>query len=309
MAKRQLFIKKRNPSADDVRKHIASMLNKSVISESIINTPVDDYKYALSAPHSASTQAKVRDIYERYKITQYESMEQYREVLATYGLNKQQQDIMVRDYMHREKLMVTGQYEELRYKAYKENYIKAMRESGMPEYAIDNIEKLSIKDWRKLAIAPADMDNKDKYALPNIEEFHYQGNITFLAKDIEDKVNALAATFQQIGLTFEYGEENGNIQAQYTRERLKSVRKALPRSIVDVIEEEFDENLNDAENDKEVAEVINDYYDTIIDNLAKRRKKVIITKKGNKFYPGLGSTANPKKREFIMAIYNKQYGE
>lgn len=79
----------------------------------------------------------------------------------------------IKDYEHRDALIRTGQYDEIRTRLYKVNYVESMQAWGIDESLIKAIEKASPTELAVLFTTPdAKKDSKDRYALP-VLGFYY----------------------------------------------------------------------------------------------------------------------------------------
>lgn len=111
-------------------------------------------------------------------------------------------------YQHRELLILSGQYEELRAGLYKEQYLKHLKLGNISGEVIKNIENLSLEDWQKLIRQPdAKVDsvkNRELPALSNIYSYTPNNN----SQNIE---NEIKEAFKSSGIEFvSYPEENAD---------------------------------------------------------------------------------------------------
>lgn len=110
---------------------------------------------------------------------------------------------------HRELLIESGQYEEIRLKQYKEQYVSHLKLANMDYETIANVEKLSDKEWEQLISFPDATPNSPGIrALPAIQDVYSYTNVTNKDKNtvIKDEIKE---AFKDAGLTFEtYNEED-----------------------------------------------------------------------------------------------------
>lgn len=99
------------------------------------------------------------------------------------------------EYLHREDLIITGQYQYYKRNYYKTNYISKLAETGIDDDIIRALQNLSEEDWASLAsLRASDRDNPDNYALPMIDTYYdvegIQGDKDYKSALEEDIRNA-----------------------------------------------------------------------------------------------------------------------
>ena len=99
------------------------------------------------------------------------------------------------EYLHREDLIITGQYQYYKRNYYKTNYISKLAEAGIDDDIIRALQNLSEDEWSTLAsLRASDKDNPDNYALPMIDTYYdvegIQGDKDYKSSLEEDIKNA-----------------------------------------------------------------------------------------------------------------------
>ena len=109
-------------------------------------------------------------------------------------------------YQHRELLILSGQYDELRSQQYREQYLKHLRMGNISGEIIKNIEDLSLEEWNKLVQQPdANIDSPNNRKLPFLESvYSYMSHEK--TPDIESEIKE---AFKSAGINFkEFPEEH-----------------------------------------------------------------------------------------------------
>lgn len=99
------------------------------------------------------------------------------------------------EYLHREDLIITGQYQYYKRNYYKTNYISKLAEAGIDDDIIRALQNLSEDEWSTLAsLRASDKDNPDNYELPMIDTYYdvegIQGDKDYKSSLEEDIKNA-----------------------------------------------------------------------------------------------------------------------
>lgn len=100
-----------------------------------------------------------------------------------------------KEYLHREDLIITGQYQYYKKNYYKTNYIAKLAEAGIDDDIIRALQELSEEEWASLAsLRASDRDNPGNYALPMIDTYYdvegIQGDKDYKSSLEEDIKNA-----------------------------------------------------------------------------------------------------------------------
>lgn len=237
------------------------------------------------------TYSRIDETYERYGIKQFADEDEYFEYMAGIFPNMKVSDMrkLWREYEYREKLMVTGQYEEYRLELLKENYIKAAKKAGMSDEVISNLEKLPASKWRDLFYYPTvNKENKYDNLMPRIGEFVYMQ----MGIELGGETNANAETEERIKGAFETLNYPWEESAQ-----LKKGKTYLARHGIEM--EEYDEENYEELSYEERLDTLG-YY--IAQDLKERGVK-IRQGKNSEYIPGIGSSREgTKNRDLFLAV-------
>lgn len=247
------------------------------MSETIRNTPVD-YDRLRNSPLSAE---QVEQVKKKYSIRTYNSREEYMFLNADDARRAIIQDMNIanktakergekipynfknettRDnyidkqmtirmnewysyYQKRELLILTGQYEEIRLKMYKDQYLSHLKSGNIGKDVIKNIEDLTLEQWQQLVQQPDTKVDSDKTReLPSLSNIYSYDSKVDNTANIESEIKE---AFKSAGLEFkEYPEEsNANV-----------IRKKFPKITEAYYEGRYDLHKND--NGKWVAPFI-----------------------------------------------------
>ena len=247
------------------------------MSETIRNTPID-YDRLRNSPLSAE---QVEQVKKKYSIKTYSSKEEYMFLTADDARRAIIQDINIanktakergeklpytfknevtRDnyidkqmtarleewysyYQKRELLILSGQYEELRLKMYKDQYLSHLKSGNISKEVIRNIEDLSLEQWQKLVQQPdAKVDSDKNRELPSLSNIYSYDSKVDNSANIESEIKE---AFKSSGLEFKSYPEENNADV---------IRKKFPKITEAYYEGRYDLHKND--NDKWVAPFI-----------------------------------------------------
>lgn len=77
------------------------------------------------------------------------------------------------EYLHREDLIITGQYQNYVKNYYKNNYIRELAKNNIDADIISALQELNEEEWATLAsLRASDKDNPNNYALPMIDTYY-----------------------------------------------------------------------------------------------------------------------------------------
>ena len=304
------YRKRKSRKKDWVSEHLDQYYSRKGIAAIVRNTPVD---------WSRHTDRDPTEVYERYQINQFTSKEQFRDYFIKNGLvdekltlKKRERllDKMWNDYVHREQLMITGQYDEIRTQIFKDNYIKALVAIGVPNVYIKALEKAGLNEWSKMATLPnPNKDEDSPTKLPHLGGFAYstKGDNERrydMAKILTDVISAMLEAGITIPSLNPILDEDGDLseedmrannarEKEYQEEvvRLRQVIRLIPKDEVEGIRTAFS-----AEDARERALSVLSYKTK---SGAKRIKK---SKSGNLYIPFVGSQRSPRTRELIADI-------
>ncbi|MDY5996056.1 MAG: hypothetical protein SPJ07_01680 [Bacilli bacterium] len=162
------------------------------------------------------------------------------------------------EYLHREDLIITGQYQNYVKNYYKNNYIRELAKNNIDADIISALQELNEEEWATLAsLRASDKDNPNNYALPMIDTYYdtqglkedekYKGNVEqdiinaykqALGKDIGSNVFAKSLAGNDIykwetdnnlktSAFYNYANTNNNELAKTFRKMPKSLRNKI----------------------------------------------------------------------------------
>ena len=260
------------------------------ISEAVNDTRVNYKKYQQFHRQVPNIEEYKRSIYEKYGLKQYKDKQEYIDVHSKY-ISKEEIDKRWKDYNHRDILISSGQYDELRISQYQEAYAKKLRKAGYPEDVAHNIEKLTPKQFNEIMLLPnADKTNLKSSVLPDIGNFQYHiKGVMYLPEDtIDTNINDIIEVFNRVG--YKWDEPNA-INAKKVLDRLKY--KFVPK-----------EHLEDVIND----EGTDTYIDSIVSFIDDDKANELLTskeyrnKRGEFYIKGIGSTTTRKIHNGLPAV-------
>lgn len=284
------------PSKKSVGKSISDYYKKGHISDQIKEIAVDEDRYdaALDDP---STYERIDRVYEKYGIKQYNDIDEFSEAMEEFAPNMKRSEIkqLWKDYEHREKLIVSGQYEEYRLGLMKENYLAAARRSHLPDKIIKNLENLEPSKWDALVYYPSQTkESTYDYLLPRIGEFVYEMlNVEYGTQDdprieLEDRIKQ---AFKTAGLEWVDYESYEN-----TRGRRYLERRGID---VDEILNEYAEENEEPLDERDELDII---AFTMAEELSSKGRQIRQGKKSS-YLPGIGSSREgTKNRDLFLAI-------
>ena len=279
--------------------------DKGKISNRVMKTKVDyDRLTKNEQEYGTHFEEYVESQYRDWGVKYYHSKEEfYNDFNEHSPLSRDKIDERWQMYQHRDKLIRSGQYEDIRLQQYKDVYIKSMKATGFTEEEIYNIEKLSLSSFKKL-VGGIDFDktNPNKTYLPILGEFIYMYKQEGLAEDsnLPEYQHRLRLAFQEANMEFKEDIEevkNNRIKRNYTKRMLKLIPK---RERVFI--------SNNPEQQQEDIEMF-----ATSDRLTFKNKKDIIRRfpsthkyAGEYFIPGVGSTIskNPEVANYVKKIAN-----
>ena len=124
------------------------------------------------------------------------------------------------EYLHREDLIITGQYQNYVKNYYKNNYIRELAKNNIDADIISALQELNEEEWTTLAsLRASDKDNPNNYALPMIDTYYdtqglkedekYKGNVE------QDIINAYKqALGKDIRKEDDKEDDNGDIDRE-----------------------------------------------------------------------------------------------
>lgn len=302
------YKKRKITKKDWVTEQLDDYYSRKGIAASVRETKVDWSRYNESVD--------VTEIYERYHINQFTSQEEFKEYYIKKGLvddrlslPKREQLLkkMWNDYVKREQLMFTGQYEEIRTQVFKDNYIKALVAIGAPRYVIEELEKATLDKWKTLATTPdTDKTSLSDTKLPHLGGFAYstKGD-NERAYDMEKIVGDVIRAAREAGIyimekfyDMEYADEAAFRQEEQWRN--EEIERMAP--VIRFIPKEARESLEDLYTEYDVRQAV---LSTLPVRTKAGRLRTRISKKGNIYIPFIGSQGSARSRELISEIVSE----
>ena len=181
---------------------IQKYYNNYLISENVRDLEVDRKRFKENQFKMSPT-AK-RAIYERYGLGYYSSYREFYDSKKELYMSEVQIKALWVEYEHRDMLIISGQYEEYRMQAYKENYIKGLERLGATQEEIEQVRNLTDVEFEKLMIPNGDKNNLNKSKLPELGLFAYNDidSLNRVRKDLNK------AFKEELGKEYVYNEDN-----------------------------------------------------------------------------------------------------
>lgn len=171
---------------DKVLSSIKEYYGTQVISESVRNITVDRKLYERRSKFLDASE--IKQLYEEYNLKYYTGKKQFYASKEGLNMTDQQIEALWIEYEHREKLIISGQYQEFRDELFRQNYIKGLRKLGATDKEIQYFEKLSHQEILKLTNeGGANKENTSKNLLPELGLFNYNdiNSIFTIRNDIQ----------------------------------------------------------------------------------------------------------------------------
>lgn len=271
-----------------ISKEIKSItLDKERFEKQIVRTDINEYK---------------DDIYNRFKIKKFESKDAFIDYQASVYPDLKTSEVNKRwnDYLHRDELITSGQYEEYRYKQYRENYIEALTKGGFPNELIRNVQNLPFDKWKEIIILPGTKkDNISDRQFPVLGGFKYgDANKEFINRTIEEIRDA----FGTLGVPY--------IDKLDLKKKRKEIIKAKSLTIDEGIEFDIKNTIRvmDKIGRQGLGNVFAGTVDEVVELGQRLQKKTKTTgtslvktsKSGNRYIPFVGTTRQGSRNEKFM---------
>lgn len=281
--------------------------DKFKVSDSIksIKLDVDRYNQAMQ---QSNVYEKRQDVYDKFGIKMYNSRQEFgiaKSAVFPKGISRDKLDEMWKDYQDRDKLIISGQYEEYRYQSYRSKYIEAMKRSGLSNEVIKNVESLPMEKWKDIIILPSNKNNASEKLFPKLGGFHY-GDTS--EKFIHAATSEIKAAFAALGLEYKSFDNIEKKKREIISARKNFINDDLETAqVIDRIVETLPKNSKALLQEKlmQSKDVVENIIDIGID-LPKYNKngteRIRISKSGNKYIPFVGSTRPGSKNEKIMKL-------
>lgn len=294
------------------KRQVADIIDRAFqnkrINENIRSIKLDESRYNKQKDRVDINEYR-DEIYERFNMKQYNNEAEFRLVklaqLPKETTTDEQLRTLWRDYQYRDKLVISGQYEEYRYSQYRKNYIKALKEGGFPRELINNIEKISLDKWKDIIILPSyDKTKLKDTQFPKLGGFKY-GEVS--ERFIKSTIEEIRSAFDALGLV--YTDESDLVKKR------KEIIKAKSLSIDDDIETaiNIDNVLNILPKYERGVVTSKVYTQGIVDevvslgqNLQRTTKRgtplVKTAKDGHRYIPFVGTTKQGSPNEKFMKV-------
>lgn len=206
------------------------------------------------------------------------------------------------EYLHREDLIITGQYQYYKRNYYKTNYINKLAEAGIDDVIIRALQNLSEDEWTTLAsLRASDKDNPDNYALPMIDTYYdvegIQGDKDYKSAIEEDIRNAYNKALGKeimpsisIKADWDIALSEGDLYHEVAFEndnKLSRTLRKVPRKLRNKIK--FQENAISIANGKSIYYNYDNEKDARFATIELLEKhgtaKMRTTKRGTQYYP------------------------
>lgn len=152
---------------------------KSQTSNNIYNMKVDMRLLNIQLSTIKDIDTYLDEQYKEFGITRFHSKnDMMRYIVNTGNINNVKLynktiEQRWKEYLHREDLMITGQYQNYMKNYYKNNYIRNLADAGIDDVIIRALQQLNEQDWATLAsLRASDKDNPNNYALPMIDTYY-----------------------------------------------------------------------------------------------------------------------------------------
>ena len=283
--------KNKQSSKKSVENTVKEFYNASRVSESVRNTELDFTRLRRNTANNPDINKYKETIYQTYNIRQFNSKQEFFDEHRGY-VNEDDLARLWKDYEHRDKLIQSGQYEEMRLRGYQSAYVEKLKKTGYPKEVISNIEKLDYKDFSRIALLPnADKSSLKKSVLPDIGSFYYPtvGVAHPIADILERNVNDIVELFRNEG--FEWEEEDSN-KSYWVLRKLKY--KFIDKDKRDMVIDDQD---------------VDTYIDSIVSLIDEEDLEALVnspkySNRFNEFYvKGVGSTNTKSKSRGIMTRF------
>lgn len=269
---------------------IADYYKRNKVANIILNTPVD-------ATRPLKSDEEIETVYEKFKIRQYKTREEFVDDLMENSVYEEK-DIYDKwkEYQHRDRLIATGQYEDIRFDIYKTKYVKAMRSIGFSEREIAQVERLSLEKFKN--VAKAKQFNKEKmgdFILPNLGEFAYNALGRNIDPRLDEYRQAIKDAFVNVGMDFYTDDENiedAELSADIEKRAARNTRTEhnIKKYIVNKID------------DRDYT--VDDDFDTLLTKVAEDGIDILrFNEKNNNISLGRLGSIKGKNSEYVRDIY------
>lgn len=275
---------------------------KRRISESVrgIKVNQDMLNTALQNPNYMEQREAV---YSKFEIKSYANEYEFRLAKRSIYPNIPDDKLaeMWKDYLHRDKLIISGQYEQYRYESYREKYLDALKRMAMPSYVIKSIERIPLENWKDIIILPSPNKNEESdKQFPKLGGFTYgeasRQQVARITSEITDAFRALKIemvnpeAIQSLtkDIISRHESVEDSIETAYVLDNLTSVVPAL-------------KNKSSLKYDTIEEEIVSLGMD--LPTLTKKGTPMVKTSKtGHRYIPFVGSTNPNTKNKKIMDL-------
>ena len=202
--------------------------------------------------------------------------------------------------------MRSGQYEEIRLEQFRTNYTKAMKESGLPQYAIDNLNRLSIQDFGMLVNQRnPDRNTTNKYRMPQLGGFDYH-----VMTDVQARKDYVTNALEEISQLFKELNFDWKIPEKLKEGKPIKSRVKYSKRIVKVMRRFntiYNNPINRPDNNMYDERSIQNLVERSVKTMRRTSKNLNQTvkrsKSGEYYIPFIGSTRKgTKNRNLLLDI-------
>lgn len=259
----------------------------------------------------------INNIYDTFKITRWNSKSDYE--LATEAhhreavlknssdtlknMSPQEQEKFIKQetqqrvdkawefYQHRDDIIATGQYEEYRFKDYRDKYVKAMESWKIDKKYVDALKNATVEELKSLFRFPSvDKNDPAKSLLPTLG--FYYGEISGPQRaEVEERMQEAfkGANVMPIDV-----DDNDEVEEYIKVKTYNAVEKSPARSAY--------RRLSTA--DRPETDTYEDLFNAMTNSYKQGRLKVHITKTNNIYIPFVGSSRSGTKNAAFMELFN-----
>lgn len=300
---------------EEIMGDITDYYTKYQYNKSILRIKVDEDKY-MKYQRDANRQDYVNQMFERYNLLRdkngrpFSNEQEYGDYLRKNSpYNDEQIELLWKDYTKIKNLVLTGQYEDYRINTFRDNYIKAMKESGLSKSAIDNLKDLSIEQFANLANQRDPRKNStNKWRLPELGGFDYHTNIDPQAKRdyatmAEQEIRAL---FEEMGLEWKSPDNSNQVYVDY-RDLRRATRmnsyNSDARKAIRMLNRVYNSKLDRPDESKyedNIGSLVERSVATMRRTTKSGKEVVKKSKTGNYYIPFVGSTREGSKNRNLL---------
>lgn len=266
--------------------------NKYRVSDKVNSTKVN-------ANRALRDDMYVEQMYKTFKMRKYDNRQDFEKAMTSKFPYKQDElDTLWREYEHRDMLIRTGQYEEIRYQYYRDKYVAAMELRNVDSKYVNRIKSLSLEQWKQLINVPNSSKSRtDDKALPVLGG-GFVSTQPGASDDIKTQefIKLLERAFSLAGIPLEDKEQLSDAieEASNDDERMD---RTITRGYR-LLNKERRQAIYDEGSD---SELLLSLGDELARQYESRGRTYETSKKGYRYIRGVGST-NPDTKNYLLAL-------